>query len=240
MRYTIERVIEDAFKYVASPTLSVYNNTALPEYGRLWEVLVKGDEVEIPLCFWHSYLHCAVEDRDISHLVLPVYHSNSYTASTGGTLVKGAFNHCLYCGGFSRLECDKGGYDDVYYGTKGVILDKDFSPVWVCAWRIRNEDGLLSYAQPVVRYSSRLFFKKNDLVASYLSTTLFKKLLALKVENPARRYSAYPVSILIDPVLDFPPYAFHEVQKPSASVTDRELRQLALSHVDRFFEYESR
>lgn len=197
-----------------------------------WKIPVKDPEVEIPLCLIQYFIAHVRADTDF--LALPLYSSESCTHTASSSLFKTAFKKYLNKGGFCKLVLAKEGYNEVYYATSGAVLDKNFIPVWVCSWKMsKDELGHWSCNQPVVRYSNSLFQKKNDPMATYLTSTLFKKLLDMEVSNPERYCHYHPLTVAISPYNSF--CTLQRVNIPSVSVTDRDLRMLALSYADRFF-----
>ena len=156
-------------------------------FNRLFVIDVSSDEIEVPV-FAKSAVESVVIDRlkfpDTSHvnkIIIPMY-VNTYTQSrrTADSIVGEFFSRVNFNQRLQKVITNKG---EVYYGSKGIILDKDFNILLLCtlACRRMKYKGIqvMSYYKPIIHVSPQVFLKGEGLI----DKSILKKIIPFYVSQ---------------------------------------------------------
>lgn len=132
-----------------------------------------------------------------------------------------------------------------YYGTHGLLLDKDFNPVMMMSWVIRRtyleEDNSLSFGfvRPLLRIDPRVFMQKGNAMERYIANRIVPT--ALLISNVRRPYMNNNCFFEADDVhrnlqvkveIDKCPFTLQKTDVPSISTTNEELLDVAIQNID--------
>ena len=153
-------------------------------FNRLFVIDVSSDEIEVPV-FARSVVESVVRDKlelpytHTSKIVIPMY-VNTYNQSrrTADSIVNDFFSIVNFNQRLQKVTTNKG---EVYYGGKGIILDKDFNILLLCTIvcrRMEHGDGqVMSYYKPVIHVSPQVFLRGEGLV----NKSILKKIIPFYV-----------------------------------------------------------
>lgn len=145
-------------------------------FNRLFVIDVSSDEIEIPV-FAKSAVECVVRDRlefpHMSHvdkIVIPMY-VNAYTQTrkTADSIVSGFFSGVDFSQRLQKVITNK---EEVYYGGRGIILDKDFNILLLCTLACRiieyMDRQVMSYYKPIIHVSPQVFLRSDGLLDKHI------------------------------------------------------------------------
>ena len=141
-------------------------------FNRLFVIDVSSDEIEVPV-FARYVVESVVRDKlefphtiHTSKIVIPMY-VNSHTQSrrTADSIVVEFFSRVNFNQRLQKVITNKG---EVYYGSKGIILDKDFNILLLCTLACRRMEyrgrQVMSYYKPIIHVSPQVFLKGEGLI----------------------------------------------------------------------------
>lgn len=163
--------------------LAVYNvnhtDTTLDNhnvFNKLFVIDVSSDEIEVPV-FAKSVVEVEIRNKlqlphiiPTSKIVIPMY-VNTYNRSrrTANNIVKDFFSEVDFNRRLQKITTTRG---NIYYGGKGIILDKDFNILLLCTIICRKieygNEHMMSYYKPIVHVSPQVFLKSSDLVNRFI------------------------------------------------------------------------
>ena len=220
-------------------TLSRHN-----AFNRLFVIDVSSDEIEVPT-FARSVVESTVRKNlkypHISHvgkIVIPMY-VNTYNLSTrtANSIVNIFFSRTTFHQRLRKVTTNKG---EVYYGGKGIILDKDFNILLLCTIvcrKIEHEGRqMMSYYKPIIHVSPQVFLRNEGLI----NKSILKKIIPFYISHNIYEISTHDYfrdgipegtkpQVLIDDVNRFIEYPV----KPSPQkCSDDVLNQLLIDNAD--------
>ena len=163
-------------------------------FNRLFVIDVSSDEIEIPV-FAKSAVESVVRDKlgfpHVSHVnkIIIRMYVNTYTQSrrTADSIVGEFFSRVNFNQRLQKVITNKG---EVYYGGKGIILDKDFNILLLCTLACRRTKyrgiQVMSYYKPIIHVSPQVFLRGEGLI----DKTILKKIIPF--------YVSHNISIVID------------------------------------------
>ena len=141
-------------------------------FNRLFVIDVSSDEIEVPV-FAKSAVESVVIDRlkfpyvsHVNKIIIPMY-VNTYTQSrrTADSIVGEFFSRVNFNQRLQKVITNKG---EVYYGGKGIILDKDFNILLLCTLACRRMEyrgrQVMSYYKPIIHVSPQVFLSDGGLI----------------------------------------------------------------------------
>ena len=141
-------------------------------FNRLFVIDVSSDEIEVPV-FAKSAVESVVRDRlefpyvsHVNKIIIPMY-VNTYTQSrrTADSIVGEFFSRVNFNQRLQKVVTNKG---EVYYGGKGIILDKDFNILFLCTLACRRTEyggrQVMSYYKPIIHVSPQVFLRGEGLI----------------------------------------------------------------------------
>ena len=213
-------------------------------FNRLFVIDMSSDEIEIPV-FARFVVESVVADKlryplmtHPSKIVIPMY-VNTYNQSrrTADSIVNDFFSRVSFNHRLQKVTTNKG---EVYYGGRGIILDKDLNILLLCTIVCRRmEHGgrqVMSYYKPIVHVSPQLFLEDKGL----LGKSILKKIIPFYVSHNIGTVSDYTYfrndipegtkpQILIDDVSKF----IETPVKPTPQkCSDDVLNQILIDNID--------
>ena len=213
-------------------------------FNRLFVIDMSSDEIEIPV-FARFVVESVVTDKlkyplmaHPSKIVIPMY-VNTYNQSrrTADSIVNDFFSRVTFSHRLQKVTTNKG---EVYYGGKGIILDKDLNILLLCTMVCkRMEHGgrqVMSYYKPIVHVSPQLFLGDKGL----LGKSILKKIIPFYVSHDidgiythAYFMDNIPIGtkpqILIDDVSKF---IENPVKPTPQKCSDEALNQILIDNID--------
>ena len=183
-------------------------------FNRLFVIDVSSDEIEVP-AFAKSAVESVIRDKlefpyvsHVNKIIIPMY-VNTYTQlrRTADCIVREFFSGVNFDRRLQKIITNKG---EVYYGNKGIILDKDFNILLLCTLACRRTEyrgrQVMSYYKPIIHVSPQVFLMGEGLIE--------KSIL--------KRIIPFYVSQNIDPVCTNPDFVndIPEGTKPQILIDD--------------------
>ena len=141
-------------------------------FNRLFVIDVSSDEIEVPV-FAKSAVESVVRDKlefpyvsHVNKIIIPMY-VNTYTQlrRTADCIVREFFSGVNFDRRLQKIITNKG---EVYYGNKGIILDKDFNILLLCTLACRRTEyrgrQVMSYYKPIIHVSPQVFLMGEGLI----------------------------------------------------------------------------
>ena len=141
-------------------------------FNRLFVIDVSSDEIEVPV-FAESAVESVIRDKlefpyvsHVNKIIIPMY-VNTYTQlkRTADCIVREFFSGVNFDKRLQKVITNKG---EVYYGNKGIILDKDFNILLLCTLACRRAEyrgrQVMSYYKPIIHVSPQVFLMGEGLI----------------------------------------------------------------------------
>lgn len=213
-------------------------------FNRLFVVDVSSDEIEVPT-FARSVVESTVrrnlEYPHISHvgkIVIPMY-VNTYNLATrtADSIVNIFFLRTNFNQRLRKVTTNKG---EVYYGGKGIILDKDFNILLLCTIVCRKiEHGgrhIMSYYKPIIHVNPQVFLKNEGLINKSILKRIIPFYISHNIDSVDTHnyfFDGIPEGtkpqVLID---DVDKFMEHPVKPSPQKCSDDVLNQLLVDNVD--------
>lgn len=200
---------------------------------------LEGEELEIPVI---ARIHCETIlttpeiPQQVQKIVLPLYDNlYSITKRTFDSVIRQFFAGVSFSDRLQKITTAKG---EVYYGGKGIILDKDLAPILLCTLKARKDYGeymnTITYYRPVCHISPKVFTESTSL----MNKGIIKRVIPFYTTENVALPDSYmcrsairssTVEIIID---DFSRF-FVEPVKPTPSTCSNEiLNQCLVDNLD--------
>ena len=156
-------------------------------FNRLFVIDVSSDEIEVPV-FAESAVESVIRDKlefpyvsHVNKIIIPMY-VNTYTQlkRTADCIVREFFSGVNFDKRLQKVITNKG---EVYYGSKGIILDKDFNILLLCTLACRRMEyrdrQVMSYYKPIIHVSPQVFLRGEGLIEK----SILKKIIPFYVSQ---------------------------------------------------------
>ena len=156
-------------------------------FNRLFVIDVSSDEIEVPV-FAKSAVESVIRDKlefpyvsHVNKIIIPMY-VNTYTQlkRTADCIVREFFSGVNFDKRLQKVITNKG---EVYYGSKGIILDKDFNILLLCTLACRRMEyrdrQVMSYYKPIIHVSPQVFLRGEGLIEK----SILKKIIPFYVSQ---------------------------------------------------------
>lgn len=202
-------------------------------FRRFISVDISGDVFEVPAAF--AELAVRVKSEGYTKLVIPLYVGSNWIRPLSMTA-----SILQYFGAATwdnRLHSVRTSKNEVYYGAKGLILDKDFMPLFVTTLVIENKEDGLRLKQANCRIPYTVFQRQDET----LPKAIYKKLIPLYGTTPlittisimGRTYNVEQNMVEVKIGMGANIVFSSNVPKPS-DATDEEFRKILKDNVDAF------
>lgn len=137
---------------------------------------LRGDVFEVPSIYTKLAMECKFKGYD--RLVIPLFVGSDYIrpVSMAGSIL----DYLGKTGWSERLRGVRTSKGEIYYGCSGLILDKDFKPLFVATFTISYTDSMFEIQQANCRIPHRVFSIQEDI----LPKTIYKKFIPLYGTTP--------------------------------------------------------
>lgn len=213
-------------------------------FNKLFVIDVSSDEIEVPV-FARYVVESVVRGKlefpsvnQVDKIVIPMY-MNTYNQSkrTADSIVSDFFLKTNFSHRLQKVTTNK---REVYYGGKGIILDKDFNILLLCTIvckRIEHRrEQVMSYYKPIIHISPQVFLKEESLICK----SILKKIIPFYVSHNIDSVTTYArfrndipegtkPQILIDDVNKF---IENPIKPTPQKCSDDVLNQLLMDNVD--------
>ena len=213
-------------------------------FNKLFVIDVSSDEIEVPVFARYSVesvIRNKFEFPFIKHvdkIVIPMYvNTPNQFRRTADSIVSDFFLNTNFNQRLQKVTTNKG---DVYYGGKGIILDKDFNILLLCTIvckKIEHRgEQVMSYYKPIIHVSPQVFLRGESLICK----SILKKIIPFYVSHNIDSITIHDYfrsdipegtkpQILIDDVSKF----IENPTKPTPQkCSDEVLNQLLIDNVD--------
>ena len=155
-------------------------------FNRLFVIDVSSDEIEVPVFAKpavESVISVKLQFPHATHtskIVIPMY-VNTYNQQrrTADSIVS-AFFRVDFNQRLQKVTTNKG---EVYYGGRGIILDKDFNILLLCTIACKKieygDRQVMSYYKPIIHVSPQVFLRGEGLI----DKTILKKIIPFYVSH---------------------------------------------------------
>ena len=213
-------------------------------FNRLFVIDVSSDEIEVPVFARHS-VESVVRNKfefpvikHVDKIVIPMYiNTPNQSRRTADSIVSDFFLRTSFNQRLQKVTTNKG---EVYYGGKGIILDKDFNILFLCTIvckKIEHRGGqVMSYYKPMIHVSPQVFLKGESLICK----SILKKIIPFYISHNINLVTACAYfrsdipegtkpQILIDDVNKF---IENPIKPTPQKCSDDVLNQLLMDNVD--------
>lgn len=162
-------------------------------FRKMLVVDVSSDEIEVPViakaAIEGTVAGKLMDVNNVQKVVVSLY-VNSYTQTrrTADSIVNEFFSRTNFNSRLQKVITNKG---EVYYGGKGIILDKDFKPLILCSLickkTIDSSDTYMDYYKPVIRISPEVFLNESGLIHK----SILKKIIPYYLTHSMKKVNNY-------------------------------------------------
>ena len=203
---------------------------------------LEGEELEIPVI---ARIHCETiltslitpeMPQQVQKIVLPLY-DNIYPIKkrTFDSVIRQFFAGVRFSDRLQKITTAKG---EVYYGGKGIILDKDLAPILLCTLKARKGYGeymnTITYYRPVCHISPKVFTEST----SPMNKGIIKRVIPFYTTENVTLPNSYmcrsaTISSTVEIIIDDFSRFFVEPVKPTPSTCSNEiLNQCLVDNLD--------
>ena len=213
-------------------------------FNRLFVIDVSSNEIEVPV-FAKSAVEHVVRSKlefpsinNVDKIVIPMY-VNTYNQSrrTIDSIVSDFFLRTDFNQRLQKVTTSKG---EVYYGGKGIILDKDFNILFLCTIVCRKieyrDRQVMSYYKPMIHVSPQVFLRGDSLINKAILKKVIPFYISHNINTVGTHYyfmNAIPEGtkpqILIDDVNKF---IENPIKPTPQKCSDDVLNQLLVDNID--------
>lgn len=140
-------------------------------FSRSLIVDIKSDEVEIPLIARNFYEDIIMKkirypySYNVEKVILPLYNNiPDESRRTFDSIIVRMFN-IPYGSRLIKVTTSKG---DVYYGGKGILFDKDYTPLLLCTLTARkvheDDEDHMVYYRPICHINPKIFLEPANII----------------------------------------------------------------------------
>lgn len=213
-------------------------------FNRLFVIDVSSDEIEVPVFARYS-VESVIRNKFefpsikcVDKIIIPMYvNTPTQSRRTADCIVSNFFLSTNFNRRLQKVITNK---EEVYYGGKGIILDKDFNILLLCTIvckKIEHRGGqVMSYYKPIIHVSPQVFLEGESLICK----SILKKIIPFYVSHNIDSVTTHAYfrsdipegtkpQILIDDVSKF----IENPTKPTPQkCSDEVLNQLLMDNVD--------
>lgn len=188
-------------------------------YNKLFVLDISSDNFEIPV-FMRGAVetklfcnnNCSTDRTDYKKVVIPLY-SNCYSivGKTADSIITKLFS-CSYN---SRICKAFTSSNEIYYGGKGLILDKDFTPLLMCSIKYVNDNSRLRYYQPILHVSPKVFVNDTSMIEKSIVRKVIPFYLTHDISFVLNNYNRYINSEIVNPKVQLVVEDIKGIETPS-------------------------
>lgn len=205
---------------------------------------VNDDEVEIPVIAREHFESLVSEKINYpltvgtKRIILPLYdNAPSQERRTFDSIIAQLFTNVGYGTRLQKITTSKG---EVYYGGKGIIFDKSYTPLLLCtltARSVHTEDNgnAMVYYRPVCHVSPKVFLESDKLINKGIIKKLIPYYTSRDINFPRNnyRFSSNPEDRKVKVIVDNFDKFFVEPIKPTPSACSNDaLNECLIDNID--------
>ena len=213
-------------------------------FNRLFVIDVSSDEIEVPVFARYS-VESVIRNKFefpsikcVDKIVIPMYvNTPNQSRRTANSIVSDFFLRTSFNQRLQKVTTNKG---EVYYGGKGIILDKDYNILLLCTIVCKKidyrEGQVMSYYKPMIHVSPQVFLKGESLICK----SILKKIIPFYVSHNIDSVTTHAYfrsdipegtkpQILIDDVSKF---IENPIKPTPQKYSDEVLNQLLMDNID--------
>lgn len=232
-----------AFSYIGNP-LSSYNNTQdvnsenfASNFSHFLKVDLTEKRIEVPI-FMRNLVTNVIVNNKISckynQAICPLFHNRVSTRSTFDSIIKTFFESVSLANRICKNVSSKG---DIFYGTRGLILDKDFNILFLCTLTydyIQGDDrGYLDFDKLNIYINPSVFLDNKETIPKGIINKLIPYYVSRDIsvrEEYSRQSKVLKPQILIEDVTN---RFIVSPTKPVPGVTSNDsINEFLVDHID--------
>lgn len=202
-----------------------------------------GNTIEIPMFVLRQYSDI-IGHNSPERLVVELQSANRMSKyNSFSNIIKSIMEEDYDRAALVRFLGTDGDNYPVYYGTKSAVFDEHFKPLMMCTWEIEDREVIIMntpkmkkyFKRPILRIIPDFFTSKYDNVGRFICKKVMPLLLYTKISPPqwlpflrVDESQSFKPCLIVDDI----PFEFSKTCAPSVSVTNEELRELALKNIN--------
>ena len=182
------------FVYNVMSVFNTLGNVYTPQYIRTslndinmfrTGLLIKGsdNEIEVPviarMLFEREVTEAGNPLTEIEKMVLPLYNNSPNSeVSTFSAMMSLFANNVSYNDRLMKITTREG---EIYYGSRGIILDEDYTPLLLCTLRakVSEDNSTVIYYRPVCHISPKVFLEPKK----FVNKNIIRKLIPCYINS---------------------------------------------------------
>lgn len=230
-----------------NPLIIKLNNA----FNRFFTVDISSDKIEVPIfarsviedTVTQNLIHDHLPDQQIKKVVVPLYtNCISQKKRTSDSIIKEFFTKTDFTKRLQKIITNKG---EVYYGGRGIIMDKDFNILILYTLKCKkvNNNGHkeMSYYKPIIHIGPQVFLNQglvekaivNKIIPWYITHGIVPPTLWSRQKFVGDITRGTKVQILIDDMSQY----IMTPNKPSPQQCSQEvLNQILIDNIDEIIE----
>lgn len=243
----IEDVIKESFQndYFLDTSHSCFNAQVISRPLKFINIPINDTNIEIPtigIPILNTLLYKSKEEYDkIGNIVFPLSKKKgSIYYKTLTPNIYYVLRRSFYNGEVVKFM--EG--DNVYYGTTGTLLDKDFNPLMICTWKLNileytDTKVVVEYAEPIIRVNNTVFTKNTLKVHRFIMNKFIPEALKMRIAP----YDSWNNRIERQYILKTPrviignfPFKICTVEKPTINTNNEDLLKVAIDNIDDMYQ----
>lgn len=233
---SLRSIICNCFSGEAIPNTAPRNFR--PSRKSIWITIpTDKEEFEVPVFALYGLTHI-IEKSEIGSLVVEMQvFSNSPTYATLHSNVRCALSR-RYGNTLARInlqDCP----NNPYYGTFGVLFDKDLNPIMTLCWKVKRVEVGQSKSikfipvSPIIRIHSKVAQRSNPMEKYIFNRILKEGLVLTNLRSPSVTGIEWVATIFhVQAIIDEIPFTISYPTTPSGATTNKELIDTALQYID--------
>ena len=213
-------------------------------FRRSLVIEVNNDEVEIPVIarvhfeklISYNMSHPTI--MGIKRIILPLYDNTpSQERKTFDSIITQLFTNVMYGKRLQKIITNKG---EVYYGGKGIIFDRSYTPLLLCTLTARSvhteDDGnTMVYYRPVCHVSPKVFLEPDKLVNRGIIKKLIPCYTSNDVNSPLDNYGFSSdledkkVQVIVD---NFDKFFIEPIKPTPSTCSNYALNECLIDNID--------
>ena len=202
-------------------------------FNKLCVIDLTGDTIEVPVFAKTPVEDALINFPSINKVVLPLYsNSNTYNRRTADSIIRSFFLRGNLSERLQKVVTNK---NEVYYGMKGIILDKHFNPLIMVTMTLDKESKM--YNKVTIYIHPEVFLNTSGLIHKSIIKKVIPFYISYNEDLSYRgRRVRYRVESSVRPQVVIEDAAKKFIQSPNKpspqSCTNDKLNQLLIENID--------
>lgn len=212
--------------------------------NNLFVVDISSDIIEIPI-FAKAIIENIIRNKlesknDFDKVIISMYtNSQEQHRNTAISIVKNSFSGTHFNDRLTKFKTKKG---EVYYGGRGILLDKEFNILLLytltCKKEIQSNNTIMVYYKGTIHIGAQTFLRKKDIICN----CIINKIIPFYISNSSYAPSITPkfkntINSKPEIVIDYVNKFMESPIKPSPNkCTNDTLNELLIDNIDEIIE----